>query len=97
MRHIHRVLQRIGAELAVLGIFLAMFLLFLGLPVVGIAAAFYAAFFTMEVIGGGAFTLFGGWFVLTLFLSIYVWDPHIRPAVVGAVELLTAATNKIKR
>ena len=42
-----------------------------------------------EIFGGGFFTFALVGFLFLLFLSIYVWEPHVRQAVERAADVLT--------
>jgi hypothetical protein len=92
----------IGQELGKIGLVLAKFWLVLaglavlfGFPLSGICASFLVGWCVMKWAGGGAIVLFPVAFLFGLFLSVYVWEPHVKPVVMEAVEALHAKLDRM--
>ena len=79
---------RIGESIRKLWIILAGVVLLIGFPVGGICASFMVGWWVMKGIFGGGFVFFSAAFLFGLFLSIYVWQPYVKPAVFAASDAL---------
>ena len=91
-KDIDQKLTSLGRELSKLFISLIGIIMLLGIPIAGIAAAIYAGAALASLVGGGAFAVilfFCGSFAILLFLSVYVWTPHVWPALKRATDALT--------
>ena len=89
----HRKLERIGAELSK-GLFLPLIgiLLLLGVPISGLILSVFTGAILASLVGGGiigVMVFLGGAFAFALFLSIYVWSPHVGPAIHRAIDALS--------
>jgi len=60
----------------------------LSAPICGFGASFYIGLALERAYGGGLWTIFGVTFAGLLFLSVYVWEPTVRPAIFRVSEIL---------
>jgi hypothetical protein len=91
MDRLNLVLARCGEAIAVFWLSIVGILVLLAFPVSGIVASFFVGALACELVRQGWFgvTLF---FVVAfffgLFLSIYVWEPHVKRIVFRISELV---------
>jgi len=89
---IHGLLQRAGESIARAWLAVAALFLFAAFFLCGFAASILLGVAAAAAIGGGTPGLMALVLValaVGLFLSIYVWDPHVGPAVARAAEELS--------
>jgi hypothetical protein len=87
-RVLQGILQVGGRIIALLWLQLVGIIIILGFPISGIAGSLLVGYSVFTIFGGGGFTVLGVAFLVGLFLSIYVWTPHVGPAVRRAADAL---------
>jgi len=85
----------IGREVGRLWLVLAGVVVLFSFPVSGICASFFVGWWVMKLVEGGAIVLFPAAFLFGLFLSIYVWEPHVKPVVWAAFDALLFKLNRL--
>ena len=84
-------LARFGEELSGFLISLIKLAIMCGVPLAGIVSSIYTGVIVASLAGGSGIAVwifFGVPFFMLLFLSVYVWTPHIWPALKRAVDAL---------
>lgn len=88
MKTVHWALQNLGRRVAGLWLALAGLTIVLSFPASSFVFAVWAGILTMDAVGGGFWTLAIVAYIVGLFLAIYVWTPHVQPAVLRAAASL---------
>jgi hypothetical protein len=85
-------LQRCGHIIAGLWLTMLGLVLLFAFPLCGIAASLFVGAGAAWLVGGGTFgvvTLVVVAFCFGLFLSVYVWEPHVKQVVFDLAEVIT--------
>lgn len=88
LQAVDRALKAVGAEIGQFCIPLIGIVIMWGIPAAGMFAVIYPAAWIASLIGGHIVMTLILWFLITLFLSAYVWSPHVYPALEKAVKAL---------
>jgi hypothetical protein len=94
MSALERLLERSGEAIAGFWLSLLGIVILLSFPITGLVASLALGAAFMEMVGRGTFGLilfFGTAFFFGLFLSIYVWEPRVKPLVLKVSDLISGA------
>ncbi|MDR3464377.1 MAG: hypothetical protein P4M07_00390 [Xanthobacteraceae bacterium] len=92
MSQIAHILEKCGKFVAGFWLGLLGFALLLSFLVSGLVASFFVGVGAAWLVGYGtlgAIVFFVSAFSFGLFLSVYVWQPHVRPVILEMVDYLT--------
>jgi hypothetical protein len=82
-------LTKIGKSVAGLWLAIAQLVMLFGFPVSGLVASIAAGLAVEQASGGGFWVVAAVSYAVGMFLAVYVWTPHVRPAMLRAVHCLT--------
>jgi hypothetical protein len=92
MPALQRVLGQCGEVVAGFWLSILGILIIVSFPITGLVASFAVGALICELIGRGTLgvvLLFITAFFVGLFLSIYVWEPHVKPTVLKVADLIS--------
>ena len=88
LKVIDNTLQKIAREVASLWFMILGIFILLAFPLCGIAVSLLLGYAIAIAIGGGALVCVLIAFFFGLFLSVYVWGPHVRERILRASDAL---------
>jgi membrane protein implicated in regulation of membrane protease activity len=89
MQRLNVLLEWCGNAVAQFWLPLASLIVIIGFPITGVVASFWVGVFAAWIVGYGvlgAVAFFVCGFLFALFLSIYVWEPHVKKVVFRAAD-----------
>jgi hypothetical protein len=87
---LHHLFLAAGQGVSIVPLFLAMLLLFPGIPLIGAAVSLWIGQEMARFVGGGFWTIIVTAFICFMFLAHYVWHPYVSDKVMKAFGMLSS-------